>query len=354
MIRRIRLVSAVLLAWSVAAGPAIAQSAAPGSPASPGAAPAASAPVSPSPPPLVLEGSPPDAGLGAPLTVRDGSFVVRNTSSQAVRIVAAASNCECLTVVANQRTVDPGASVAIHYALELPERLGKTLKEARVFAAGFQAPLVVGITAESAYPVRVNPGGVPETLEKKGTVILESAEKLPFRVLKVNGEAPSFVGFDPEKDTPRDRYEIAYDWSDRTTRFVPRYLAVQTDHPGATLLDIRTGVRGVWGMWRGGRQWHVQEDRIMLGDFAAGQQQEVAVTLNLIHDPKYTMTVSADDEAVKVELVSFGPSKTKQKASDVLVRVTTPPDREGYTHFVLTYRIEGVFSNVDVFGLARK
>ncbi|HVZ92962.1 MAG TPA: DUF1573 domain-containing protein [Phycisphaerales bacterium] len=317
----------------------------------PGVAPAAAA-NKPGAPPLVLDGANPTTGISAPGAQKAGTFVVKNPSDQPLKIKAAASNCACLSVSAPVRDVGAGASVSIAYVFTAPETIGKARREAMVFCDGYQSPLTVSVETEVSYPIRAVVGTGSEITEWRGQVTLESLDKKPFRVFAVNGEPAVFEGFDASKDEPRASYTMLYDWWEKGTEKLPRFLVFQTNREGAELMDVKVNIPGLWSRWRPEGTWNPRSERVILGQVTPGNVVEFPQTLNMEWEfAKENLMVATAEKDLDLKLLSKNKSTTIRNGTDCTVQMTIPRDRKGLFHTVVSFKATSEYRELDVYGL---
>jgi len=203
---------------------------------------------------------PPIIALGyiEPRSTITRNFRLVNTGSAPVTIASAVPSCTCTTVEAQGKTIPAGGVLELPMTMKVAASTG--LKVAGItftFREGVP-PVKVDMQGEIAFPVRattidfvsgarvpfVNAFGDPANQQgaanapQRGTVIVESIDGAPFRILSVMGRPPEFLG-ESDPSTPRALYEVRYDLQGLACESFPPYLVISTDHPKAPLVDLR-------------------------------------------------------------------------------------------------------------------
>jgi hypothetical protein len=183
-----------------------------------------------------------DFGLVEPRTLVEAEITLRNHLDRPLRIVAAQPTCTCTMVDVTGETIPPNGTLLMPMSMQTSASVGVRTAAVTLLFEGVPTPLRVEIAAEVAYSVRAVPQPfidalAPERLQ--GAFEVESVDGLPFRVLAVQGEAPQFEGHDPQRDPPRNRYRLRYDFTGLECPEVPKYLLVQTDRADCPLVDLR-------------------------------------------------------------------------------------------------------------------
>jgi hypothetical protein len=229
-----------------------------------------------------------DFGILRPKQAVNGAFRLENTGTTALRVGAMKASCACTTMEPlSDRELEPGEAVEIKLELE-GRSSGGTRSTAIDFVLEGPDRQVVRtqyqLTAEYARAIRQVPGYINLLQDLTGTVKLEALDGRPFRVLSVMGEAPEHVSFDSAADEVRTEHEVRYDFRgfdaacrDAQGRPMPKYMAIETDHPDAPLIDL--AVRHTCTVPRPeemrGRTWYVTEPVHNLGALLPGEPVEL-------------------------------------------------------------------------------
>lgn len=284
------------------------------------------------PSPLVAEPGVIDLGLMPPNTTREGSAIVRNPTNEIIKIRDVRSSCKCTTTEPHlNHVLPPGATMPVNVVFEGNDVIGEKNQRLFVSAEGY-APLVIPVKAEIVLPIRVTPGWVKFFTEEEqlptGLITLEALDGRPFQVLSSGGRTPVFTDDFKAGDAPRTKYQLRYDVAEYVTpdpvdSRMPWWWVIETDHPGAPLLDVRvrsmqTAVAHRKEFWPPGtkehpRRWTIDPNlRSVVGVFESGRSKEFLikvenangvelvnvkpVTTDLIADAAIVGTVEADGE----------------------------------------------------------
>lgn len=354
LIRRLKAAALAALALTL---PALAQPQGPSqasptpTPASPAINVSKPAPPPGSVPPFEAETSDLDFGMHKPGGSSIGRMRLTNTGSAPIKITATSTNCDCTGSTVVKKLVQPGDFTHVNVAMDVPTGLGRVRREVRVFAEGFSAPFIFGVTAEVTYPIRINPGGFPQLLAKRGLVTLEAIDNKPFRVISVNGKPPQFPTAELAQAQPDRTTRVFYDWSELADDATPRFLVIETDNPEARLLPVRTMSPGVWSLWRPDGAWFPKDDTILLPDARAGTSAEFTTTLTVRYAAAQQFEVICADPAMTPRVVSTARDPASGQTK-ITVALTIPADRSGFFHTVLTFSSAGVSTRLDVHGVA--
>ena len=190
-------------------------------------------------PPLV------DFGVVDPGTLLETVVTLANISDRPLRILNAQPSCTCTTLDLDNTIIPARSSLEVPISMQTNRAVGLKKAIVQLRIDGYGRFTTIDLTAETAWAVRTQPLylGVKERADqperRTGTVILQSLDRAPFRVLSTNGQAPDFIGFDPDTDEPRPSYTIRYDLSMYGCEDLPPYYIIRTDHPKAELFDMR-------------------------------------------------------------------------------------------------------------------
>ena len=196
-------------------------------------------------PPIVVMPEPVDFGVVQPGSTLEAEVTLTNTSDRPLTIVSAKPSCTCTTVDLAGKVVPSRGSITVPVSMKTNRSVGIRQAVVQMQVVGYGRFAKINLVAENSWGVRSIPSYLPlkENRQKPeqltGTVILESVDKKPFSVLAIMGEPPQFIGFDPDKDPPRNQYRVRYDFSNSACQDIPPYWIVRTDHPKAALFDVR-------------------------------------------------------------------------------------------------------------------
>lgn len=207
-----------------------------------GAAPAADARVIADPAGL-------DFGVVSPHTLLEGNFKLMNISDKPLKVVAAQPSCQCTTVDIVGKEIPAKGSLEVPVTMKV-SATGIKIANVKVVVEGEARPITLELRAEVAYAVRlaiadaagkVQPyvDAAEDPSRLNGTAQVFSSDGKPFRVVSVQGETPKFVGWNPQSDPPRPKYEIQFALKGEPCEQVPKYLLVETDRADARIIDAR-------------------------------------------------------------------------------------------------------------------
>lgn len=182
-----------------------------------------------------------DFGFVMPKTVNKVSFKLTNTSDKPVTVAAVNPSCKCTTTtdIVGQ-TIAPGAFIELGTALEAGAAVGPKAANVKVLIDGFGRTIDLALRADVTLPIKLTPGYINAVGGKseQGRIVIESTDGKPFRILSLHGLVPAYVGFDPLKDEPRNRYVVEYDLTKFPSGAIPRYCIIETDHPSCPVADL--------------------------------------------------------------------------------------------------------------------
>jgi len=189
-----------------------------------------------------------ELGFITPRSTINHTFRITNTGGIPLKVMAVKPSCTCTTTInLDGKVIAPGATLEVPASMRAPASTGQKQVMVNVVLQGLPKVVELRMAGEIAFPVRattsVQGKDVPyvdadtDPSRVRGTVKLKSTDGKPFLVRAVQGQPPVVEAFDPAKDAPRAEYTVAYD----LTRLpkVPPYLVIETDHPGARLIDLR-------------------------------------------------------------------------------------------------------------------
>ncbi len=235
-----------------------------------------------------------DFGVVQPDADMTGSMQLRNISGAPLKITAMKSDCKCTTIQDLTGTIlQPGESVEVTAVMEGRPGQGSKNSEIRFVFEGYGLA-TFKIKSRVSRAVALEPTTLTAQGGTSGVVTLTASDARPFNILASNGEPPVYTdGFDPTRDEPRSEYKIGWDllrWDQATCldaegNHMPDYWVIETDHPGAPILDLRVRqVPCTLPEPLNGRMWVLSLPRANLGVLATGQVVEFTVYLKWIKD----------------------------------------------------------------------
>ncbi|MFO0875183.1 MAG: DUF1573 domain-containing protein, partial [Phycisphaerales bacterium] len=208
-------------------------------------------------PPVRVDPASKDFGFVMPKTLNKIDFKLWNTSDKPITVAAVNPSCKCTTTTdIVGKTIEPGAFIELGAAMEAGAAVGPKAANVKVLIDGFGRPLELALRADVTLPIKLTPGYINAVggRSEQGRIVVESTDQAPFHILSTHGFEPQFVGFDPAKDEPRNKYVIEYDLTKFAKGTIPRYFIIETDHPACPVADalvrhdtvtFNSGVRGI-------------------------------------------------------------------------------------------------------------
>jgi hypothetical protein len=229
-------------------------------------------------PPVEFEPANLNFGIVPPHTIGKGTAKIWNVGDQPLRILKSITSCGC-TSAENLagRVIHPGGFIEFATEMEMKTGLGAKKEKVTLFFEGYgQTQVMFYYNAEVARPVRVVPPYVDAVNQRRtGTVEVSSLDNKPFQILKAHGWAPQFVGFDPATDEPRTRYTLKWDMSQFDGQRVPWFWVIETDHPGAPIVDVRVRHDSTRPVRNETRPWQPKDQRILIDLVRNGESVEI-------------------------------------------------------------------------------
>jgi hypothetical protein len=196
------------------------------------------------PPPARVEPMVFDFGIKHPNELIWTNFKVKNPTNQTLVIREVKPACKCTVPTLDSKIIPPGGEINLDASLDLRGYLGDAKKNFHIFFEGYAVPIECVISGVLSYPVQITPhkpsiSALPRDLS--GQLYLKSIESRPFRVCAVNGTAPVVLHKNSQGETATE-WRIQYQLDQALTREkLPFMLLVETDHPGAEMLDLKIG-----------------------------------------------------------------------------------------------------------------
>ncbi|MCA9311344.1 MAG: DUF1573 domain-containing protein [Phycisphaerales bacterium] len=223
-----------------------------------------------------------DLGMLDPEKTVKAKGTITNISDQPVTLSKVQPSCACTDVRVPSGTLQPGESV--EFDLDFTPKSGTGIKRAavRFYVDGAIAPAEFAIMGEVSLPVRVIPPQIDARNSMTGTLVVQSLDGAPFRILNVAGMAPHFLnGYDPVTDGPSARYLLQWDLSMYDPETMPWWWVIETDRADAPVVDVR-----VWHEWtRPSREdvtnlrWVLSDQRVLLNTVRPGESKDFEVTV---------------------------------------------------------------------------
>ena len=194
--------------------------------------------------------------------------------------------------------IAPGERIPMRADYNSSAAMGTKGSAIRVLVEGYDM-VEVAIKAFVTMPVKAEPAFISAVRNEQGELptsgeyVVESLNKQPFKILKVNGQAPSYVDYDPAANPePRNNYKLKWDFSafdpktcaDPQGNRIPAWIVIETDHPECPVFDLE--VRHECNR-RAARKpndtWYVPEKRVLIGTMKQGQSEDIQVMICLLY-----------------------------------------------------------------------
>jgi hypothetical protein len=224
------------------------------------------------------------------------------------------------------RKIPVGGSVELKANMKAQSAPGRKGAEIKVLIDGYTQVVTVNLKQEVSLPVRVSPSylNVVKGQPMKGQTIIESIDKQPFRICAVGGKRANLVGFDPEKDAPRNQYILDWDFErDFAPGEAKRYWLIETDREDCPLVDIFVRHETTVTLPRG----PVPTDyRHTFGRKEQGTSVDFVLDVTKMMPDEKIVAAASSSSACKVELIG---SSVEGEVTHINLRVTPNDDLVG-------------------------
>jgi hypothetical protein len=217
-----------------------------------------------------------DFGLVDPSQELPAVFKLRNNGASQHQIVMLLPSCKCTTTAEyTGRTIAPGETLDVAVTMSAPATPGVKEAKVNVVFTGFPKPTLLQLKCDVRLPIRA----VEEFVDAlkgvtNGVLTIESTDGQPFTIVSSNGVAPSFVDFDPAKDSPRSQYKVNWSVEGWPCEGMRLWWIIETDRADCPILPCRirhecTGIKADPTYKE--RKWLVKEPLVSAGRIKAGQ-----------------------------------------------------------------------------------
>src|SRR5690606_13215071 len=113
---------------------------------------------------------------------------------------------------------------------------------------------------------------------------------------------PRYVDFNPETDRPRTEYVIEHDFRDLAPIDLPRWVVIETDHPGAWMAPVEASIAGTPRLSRRDA-WRPVVDHIFLGSIPMDEPTQTVMVMTgkpLVPGQKFTCRSRSLDARVDI------------------------------------------------------
>lgn len=198
------------------------------------------APTANEEPPLELVPPILDFGVVPPNTQVKGQVRLFNRGDSPMLILAAEPSCKCTALddIAGS-TIEPGESIELGAVLDAAPNIGLKTASIKILVDGYPVVKLLNLEAMVSLPIRPIPSLINAVRgqNRKGRLIVEAIDDVPFSICSFHGQEPTYLGFDPSVDQPRSKYVLQYDLDTIPEPF-PRYLVVETDREEVPVVDV--------------------------------------------------------------------------------------------------------------------
>lgn len=254
-------------------------------------------------------------GVLSPGAAVRGTTRLWNVGTEELRISRSITSCGCTaTEDLAGRVIPPGGYIEFTTTMNMKSGLGEKKEKITVyFEPGGERIAIQYYTAELSLPIRLTPPYVNASRRvndrwvqtTEGEIVLTARDGQPFTVLRVHGEPPDFVGFDPATDQPRSEYTLRWDML-RFEGVIPWFWVIETDRPDCPLIDARIRHSSTLPAKPPGRPWVPKDQRILVGTVRPGEAFEVVTKIEYNGgyppDPT-TATVVSESTLFQAELI---------------------------------------------------
>ena len=279
------------------------------------------------PPPIRLEPAVLDFGIIPPSVTKEGVVKLINTGTKELEILTVQPSCKCTTLEdMSGRKIPVGGSVELKANMKAQSAPGRKGAEIKVLIDGYTQVVTVNLKQEVSLPIRVSPSylNVVKGQPLKGQTIIESIDKQPFRICAVGGKRANLIGFDPEKDAPRNQYILDWDFErDFAPGEAKRYWLIETDREDCPLVDIFVRHESTVTLPRG----PVPTDyRHTFGRKEQGTSVDFVLDVTKMTPDEKIVAAASSSSACKVELIG---SSVEGEVTHINLRVTPNDDLVG-------------------------
>ncbi len=275
-----------------------------------------------------------------------------NRSLKPITILRTTTECSCTVMELETKVIPPGECIPFTVTYQANQNIAPFRREVRVFCQGYSKPFTAYVTGEVTYAVKINKNGLRGINQKLGLITLDSINGEPFSVLATNGEHPSFLGFDPDNDKPRNSYVLQYDWSKKKVTDLPRWMIIETDHADARMMDLRVIIHDVVqhnSLMDPTLKFRPIEDRILIPELRIGESEEISITVKGVgRGTADSVSFKAEGDGLDLEFVD----RDDAPRSGSLVyrlKVTPHPGSEGFQHSIIRVTMNGETNGLDLF-----
>ncbi len=317
--------------------------------------------------PAVIEPAEVDFGVCRPKEKKPAEFTIVNKGSAPLTISEVTPSCKCTDLEnISGKVIQPGERLSFKASMAMPPAPGG--KDAKVFVRfkGWSQKVLIGKMkavvkmAIEASPDHLDAVAKPDrpVAPTSGTLTVTSRDGKPFRILSAGGEKPRFIGFNPDSDSPRTTYQLAWDLSRWPCEGMKLWWIIETDHPECRALPVE-----IWHDCVGSkadpdrmsRGWMVHERLEHLGDVRAGKAIEVEIETSKVRKDKQVSPVTevvSLTKGLSARLVSY--RAIDEGTGAAKIELIPSPDFSGLLYAVLEFKSTKGSAKLTVVGTVLK
>lgn len=297
-------------------------------------------------PPVSVSADVVDFGDVPPRTKVIRTARISNDSDEPIRITGVRVSCGCTIAEWPEEWIQPGEFAEIELTFDSGDLWGPVQRYALLVVEGYNRPLRITTTAHVNTGIRASRTYDPPGQMLAGRITLRSTDGVPFRVRTLSfaretndaEDAPGTISrddLDPTLATPALEHVIAFDFSKVDPDRLRRWVAIETDHPGAPVVAMH--IDNIYaGVDRRRSLWAYSKDHLLLGVTEAGEPVEHEFILRGVRTDSGVQRIETSTDLVQAEVVST----ELDQAQGLVVRVRFTPgaDVQGLVHSTLTVR----------------
>lgn len=291
-------------------------------------------------------------GVMSPRSTRVAEVLLRNDGDAPAVLRRVATTCTCTaTNFHDPVTIEPGAEHVLKLQVRAGNNIGPLKSEAHLFFEHQADPMIVRVEAKVARPVSANPPIIDVLIFPKrnpkpplhGTITLKSEDGKPFRVLTVQGKpAPA--------NEPALTHTVEYNFEGVEQRDMPIWFVVETDHPQASVVELRVGSLALLNTGQGTGPWDPDFDLVNLGRITPGDSAAHEIELVGLRDTNVPVEFLSMKGLFAIEVVAEHPGA---KGRVFVLKCTPALGQEGLLHDKLVIRAKGHERAIDMYASVR-
>jgi len=261
-----------------------------------------------------------DMGVVSPQSDKTVMVELRNVGAGPVNFARASTSCGCVKARLLDDLTPAGDAARLEVTYEARPNVGPIRQEITVWRHGAAAPLKVPVRGEVSYPVRMDPFFVNLLSGMQGEILLESVDGSEFSIRSVDGVPPAESPGNEETARPLDTHVVEYDFTGVDVADMNPWFLIETDHPGAAILDLRVVHPQLLPPTDKEAAFFLSRDRFVLGELGIGASKEFSVDLLRLRTERDVESVSIEDPRLDAEIVET--AMKGQSGVTLRIRVT--------------------------------